>query len=200
VLSLRTSRRAVAVVASAAVLFSLAACGGEEKDPLSGVEAPPPGPTASSTPEPTLASAPDAATKKNDEGAKEFAEYFFETVVNEAQTQGKLEKLVEVSDPLCVACRATVGDIAYFTISRQRAEGGDLSVSKLKIANSTATLTTVELTLAKEKISYKNLDGSTSFSSGAATGEEFYVQLLWDATANSWKIREYFSKKLIDKS
>lgn len=197
-LSLRSAapRRAVAAALSVAALLSLTACGGDEKDPLKGVAAPG-APAASSTPTPTLAAAPDTATKKSDDGAKAFAEYYFETVVNQAYTQGKVDKLVELSDPACVVCRATVGDIAYFTIARQAAQGGKVSVSGLKIENSSAEVTTVKLTYAQEKLLYKNLDGSTGFSVDARTGQVLYLQLIWDATANTWKARQIVDESIL---
>lgn len=197
-LSLRSAspRRAAAAALSVAALLSLTACGGDEKDPLKGVAAPA-APTASSTPTPTLASAPDPATKKSDEGAKAFAEYYFETVVNQAYTQGKVDKLVLLSDPGCVVCRATVGDIAYFTIARQAAQGGKVSVGGLKIENSGAEVTTVKLTYAQEKLLYKNLDGSTGFSVPEHTGQVLYAQLVWDATASSWKMRQIVDEAVL---
>ncbi|MGQ0467447.1 MAG: DUF6318 family protein [Sporichthyaceae bacterium] len=193
-LSLRL--RAVAASTTAvAALLALSACGGDEKDPLKGVAAPA-APTASATPTPTLAAAPDSATKKSDEGAKAFAKYYFETVINEAYVQGKVDKLVEMSDPKCVVCRATVGDIAYFTIARQAAQGGKVSVSGLKIEQS-GDLTTVKLTYAQEKLLYKNLDGSTAYSVDARSGQVLFVQLTWDAAANSWKARQIVDESII---
>lgn len=200
VLSIRpsaASRRAAAFVASAALVVSLSACGGDEDDPLDGVAAPA-GPDASASPTPTLAAASGDATKKTDEGAKAFAEYYFETVVNEARTQGRLDKLVEVSDANCVVCLATVGEIAYFTLARQAAQGGKVSVSGLKVTNSTAEVTTVELTYATEKLTYKNLDGSTAYSVKARDNVGFYVQMQWDPTIEGWKVRQIVDKKTID--
>jgi len=184
-----------AVAAFATALLALSACGGDEKDPLKGVAAPA-GPTASSTPTPTFAPAPGPATKKSDEGAKAFAEYYFETVINEAYTQGRVDKLVELSDPKCVVCRATVGDIAYFTIARQAAQGGKVAVSGLKVEQS-GDLTTVKLTYGQEKLLYKNLDGSTAYSVDARSGQVLYVQLSWDAGANSWKARQIVDESII---
>jgi hypothetical protein len=192
------SRRAAVVVASAALVAGLSACGGDDKDPLEGVDAPA-APTAAATPTPTLASAPEAATKKTDEGAKQFVKYYFETVINEATVQGKMDKLVEVSDPNCVVCRATVGDIAFFVLGRQRAEGGKVSVSDLKVANS-GDLTTVEFKYSKTKLSYKNLDGSTSYSVPSVDPIAFYAQAQWDAATSSWKMRQITPKSAVEKS
>lgn len=191
------SRRAAAVVASAALISTLSACGGDDKDPLEGVQAPS-GPAASASPTATLAPAPSNATAKTDEGAKAFAKYYFETVVNEARVQGKLDKLVEVSDANCVVCLATVGEIAYFTLARQAAQGGTVSVSGLKVSNSSPEVTTVELTYQTQKLTYKNLDGSTAYSVPSRDGVVFYVQMQWDPTINGWKVRQIVDKKRLE--
>lgn len=164
---------------------------------MAGVAAPPavaPSPSAT----PTLASAPEDANQKTDAGAKAFAEYYFETVLNEAYSLGKLDKLVEVSDPDCAICRATVGDIAFFTIDRQRAEGGKVSVSGIKVANTSEELTTIELTYAAEKLTYKNLGGETSYTVPARSGLGFFVQLEWVADLNSWRVAQIVDKATIE--
>jgi hypothetical protein len=196
VLSLRTAstRRATAAALSVAALVSLSACGGNEKDPLSGVNAPA-GPSA--TPTPTFAAVPDDAGKKSDAGAVNFAEYYFETVLNEAYTMGKVDRLVEFSGPNCVVCRATVGDIAYFTIARQAAQGGKVSVSGVKIENSSAEVTTVKLSYSADKLSYKNLDGSTAYSVPARSGTNLFVQMQWDAESNNWKVSQIVDESVV---
>ncbi len=198
VLSLRTAstRRVAAAAVSVAALLSLSACGGDEKDPLAGVNAPA-APTASGTPTPTFAAVPDDAGKKSDAGAVKFAEYYFETVLNEAYTLGKVDRLVEFSGPNCVVCRATVGDIAYFTIARQAAQGGKVSVSGTKIENSSAEVTTVKLTYAADKLSYKNLDGSTAYSVPARSGQVLYVQMQWDAESTNWKVSQIVDESVV---
>lgn len=182
--------------AALASLALLSACGGEEKNPLEGV-APPPAPTAASTPTPSLGAAPAGAAKKTDDGAKAFAEYYFETVVNEARTQGKLEQLVLASDVNCQVCVGTVGEIAYNTIARLRAEGGQVTVSGVKIETSTPELTTVELNYGQEKVTYKNPDGSTAYSVPSRTGVAYFVQLEWDASVSIWRVRQILDKKLV---
>jgi len=173
-------------------MLTLSACGGgsDSKDPLAGA-------TPSSPPAFVPAPMPDAALKHTDDGAVAFVQFYFGTILNEAYARGDVKRLVSVSDPNCVVCRATVGDIAFFAAQGDTAQGGKVSVAGVKIAESNTEVTSINLTYSAEKLAELNQDGSTAYSVPARTGIEFIAQVQWDADKNSWRMTQILDKKLV---
>lgn len=173
----------------------LSACGGgggQKKDPLTAGK-------VGATPSPTAVQAPmpDAALQHTDAGAVAFVQFYFGTILNDAYAQGDVKRLVSVSDPNCVVCRATVGDIAFFAAQADRAQGGKVTVSKVTVAESNSEVTSINLTYAADKLNELNQDGSTAYSVAARAGVEFIAQVQWDADKNSWRMTQILDKKLV---
>jgi hypothetical protein len=178
-------------VPAVAGLLLLSGCGGggHSKNPLPA--------TTSAGPTPLQTPMPDAALQHTDAGAIAFVQFYFGTILNDAYAQGDVRRLVSVSDPNCVVCRATVGDIAFFAAQGDRAQGGRVSVTGLKVAESNTEVTSINLTYSADKLSELNQDGSTAYSVPARTGVEFIAQVQWNADTNSWRMTQILDKKLI---
>lgn len=182
-----TSRALRAAALTAAALLALTACGGDDKDPLSnGDKNNSSGGNAIGGGTTTI---PDAATKNTDAGAEAFAKYYFESVINGAYSSGNISAMVRYSDPKCIICRATVGDIAT-AWSRGKVEGGQTSVSSLKASKASDSLTNVNLKYSKTR--YVEVDGSGNnvFSTPAQNGLDIIMQLTWNAKDKTWQVRE----------
>jgi Family of unknown function (DUF6318) len=172
----------------------LSACGGSHsKDPLTAGK----GGSPSPTPTAVQAPMPDAALKHTDDGAVAFVQFYFGTILNEAYAQGDVKRLVSVSDPNCVVCRATVGDIAFFAAQGDRAQGGRVTVTGVKVAESNSEVTSINLTYSAEKLSELNQDGSTAYSVVARSGIDFIAQVQWNADSNTWRMTQILDKKLV---
>jgi len=173
----------------------LSACGGggsDSKDKLAAAAK-----TPSSTPTPVQTPLPDAATKHTDDGAVAFVQFYFGTILNDAYQQADVKRLVSVSDPNCVVCRATVGDIAFFAAQGDKAQGGKVTVSNVKVAESNSAVTSLNLTYSAEKLSELNQDGSTAYSVAARTGIEFIAQVQWNVNKGAWQMTQILDKKLV---
>lgn len=181
------------VVAGMLLLSACGGGGGSHKDPLTASK----GGTPSSTPTPVQAPMPDAALQHTDAGAVAFVQFYFGTILNDAYAQGDVRRLVSVSDPNCVVCRATVGDIAFFAAQGDRAQGGKVTISNVKVAESNSEVTSINLTYAADKLNELNQDGSTAYSVAARSGVEFIAQVQWDADKNSWRMTQILDKKLV---
>jgi hypothetical protein len=176
-----------------ALVLTLSACGGggdKKKDPLASK-------TPSASPAPVQVPMPDAALKHTDDGAIAFVNFYFGTILNDAYAQGDVKRLVSVSDPNCVVCRATVGDIAFFAAQGDKAQGGKVSISGVKVAESNTEVTSINLSYSAEKLNELNQDGSTAYSVAARTGIEFIAQVQWDANKSSWRMTQILDKKLV---
>jgi hypothetical protein len=184
------ARCAVPVVVG---LLVLSACGGgsDSKDKLAAANTP------SSTPTPTQTPLPDAAAKHTDDGAVAFVQFYFTTILNDAYQQADVKRLVSVSDPNCVVCRATVGDIAFFAAQGDRAQGGKVTVSNVKVAESNSAVTSINLTYSAEKLNELNQDGSTAYSVAARSGVEFIAQVQWNVNKGAWQMTQILDKKLV---
>jgi len=180
-----TSRALRAAALSAAALLALTACGDDKNDDHLGGNNPTSGPGGIGG----TATIPDAATKNTDAGAEAFAKFFFESVINGAYSTGNISSLVKYSDPKCIICRATVGDIAT-AWARGKVEGGQTSVSGVKATKASDTLTNVDLKYSKTR--YVEVDGSgvNVFSTPAQTGLDIVMQLTWNAKDKTWQVRE----------
>ncbi|HEY3604888.1 MAG TPA: DUF6318 family protein [Sporichthyaceae bacterium] len=187
----RLSRLAVPVVAAALTLSACGGGGGDKKDPLASKT-----PTASPTP--VAAPMPDAALKHTDDGAVAFVQFYFNTILTDAYAQGDVKRLVSVSDPNCVVCRATVGDIAFFAAQNDKPQGGVVTVTAVKVAESNSNVTSLNLTYAAAKLAELNQDGSTAYSVAARTGIDFIAQVQWDVNKNSWRMTQILDKKLVN--
>jgi hypothetical protein len=184
-------------------LLSLSACGG---DPLKDNAAAPPPPVATSLPSATpsapapalgaLIAPPTVATQRTDAGAVAFVSYYFETLLNNAYQSGNVSLIALVSDPNCVVCRATIGDVAYFAATGTHAAGGRVSVALVKVAHSAPELTTITMSYSVEKLTELNRDGSTAYDTAALTNQDIVVQVQWDAAANAWRMRQIIDKPL----
>lgn len=179
-MSTRFALRAAAL--SAAALLALAACGGDDDDPLGGPENTPAGGSIGGA-----TTIPDAATKNTDAGAEAFTKYYFESVLNNAYSTGNIATLIKYSDPQCIICRATVGDIAS-AWARGKSEGGQVTLSSLDVSKA-SNLTNVELKLSKTRY-VELVDGKNVFSTPAQNALSFLVQLEWDSDDKSWQVRE----------
>ena len=180
-----TSRALRAAALSAAALLALSACGDDKNDDHLG------GKNSTGAPGGIggTATIPDAATKNSDAGAEAFAKFYFESVINGAYSTGNISSLVKYSDPKCIICRATVGDIAT-AWARGKVEGGQTSVSGLKATKASDSLTNVDLKYSKTR--YVEVDGSgvNVFSTPAQTGLDIVMQLTWNAKDKTWQVRE----------
>lgn len=181
-----TSRALRAAALSAAALLMLSACGDDKKDDHLGGNNPTTGPGGGIGGTATI---PDAATKNTDAGAEAFAKFFFESVINGAYSTGNISAMVKYSDPKCIICRATVGDIAT-AWARGKVEGGQTSVSGVKATKASDSLTNVDLKYSKTR--YVEVDGAGNnvFSTPAQSGLDIIVQLTWNAKEKTWQVRE----------
>jgi hypothetical protein len=192
VLTIPLARRAA--LPAVALVLTLSACG-SNSDPLAGASAPPQ-PKSSATASsgtsaaPSAPTAPAAAGAHTDDGAIAFVKYYFETLINSAYTTGNVQPLALATDANCVVCRATIGDAAYFTVTGDRAQGGKVSVSSVKVVGSDSDQTTVSLSYSKDKLSEINPDGSTAFSTDAANGVSIRAQVKWDSGAKMWRMAQ----------
>jgi hypothetical protein len=180
-----TSRALRAAALSAAALLALTACGDDKNDDhLGGKDAG----TNSGSIGGTV-TIPDAATKNSDAGAEAFAKFYFESVINTAYSTGNFSSLVKYSDPKCIICRATVGDIAT-AWARGKVEGGQTSVSGVKATKASDTLTNVDLKYSKTRYVEVDGNGVNVFSTPAQTGLDIVMQLTWNAKEKTWQVRE----------
>lgn len=182
-----------AAALTAAALLALTACGGDDDDPL-GDDGPGGTPGGSGIGGGT-ATIPDAATKNTDAGAEAFAKYYFESVINGAYTTGTISSLIKYSHPLCIVCRATVGDISS-AWARGKVDGGQTSVTIGDATKANENLTNVELKYSKTR--YVELDGSGKnvFSSPAQNGLDIVLQLQWNSDQKIWQVREIVNQAL----
>jgi hypothetical protein len=181
-----TSRALRAAALSAAGLLALTACNGGDDDHLGDKDS---GNSTTGGGIGGTATIPDAATKNSDAGAEAFAKWYCESVINPAYSTGNISAMVKYSDPKCIVCRATVGDIAT-AWARGKVQGGQVSVSGLDATKASDTLTNVELKYSKTR--YVEVDGSGTnvFSAPAQTGLDIVVQLTYSAKEKTWLVRE----------
>lgn len=177
-------------VVAAALTLSACGGGGDKKDPL-------PSKTPSAAPAPVQAPMPDAALKHTDDGAIAFVQFYFNTILTDAYAQADVKRLVSVSDPNCVVCRATVGDIAFFAAQNDKPQGGAVTATALKVAESNSEVTSINLTYAAAKLAELNQDGSTAYSVAPRSGVDFIAQVQWDAEKGSWRMTQILDKKLV---
>jgi hypothetical protein len=181
------------VVPIVALALTLSACGGggdKKKDPL-------PANTPSASPTPVQAPMPDAALKHTDDGAIAFVQFYFNTILTDAYAQADVKRLVSVSDPNCVVCRATVGDIAFFAAQNDKPQGGAVTVTAVKVAESNSEVTSINLTYSAAKLAELNQDGSTAYSVAPRSGVDFIAQVQWDVEKGSWRMTQILDKKLV---
>ncbi|MGQ0631132.1 MAG: DUF6318 family protein [Sporichthyaceae bacterium] len=183
----------VAVAAAVAALL-LAGCGDSDDPFPEGQDVPTPITPVSAPP---LAKLPDAATERTEPGSRAFARYYFESVVNYAYSTGDLTALVEYSDPECIVCRATVGDIASAYV-RGKVDGGQVNVGSVEAAEATDELTNVSLKYSATRYTEVDETGRRLFSSPAKDEIELIVQLTWSESAESWRVREIANADLFD--
>lgn len=182
-----TSRALRAAALTAAAVLALSACGGDDDDPLgNGADNPA---RAGEAPVP-----PSAAEKRTDEGAEEFARYYLEGAVNHAYRSGKLQAMVDYSHPLCIVCRATIGDIASGW-TRGNAEGGQFTVKSADATKASDSLTNVEVEYSTTRYAEK-VEDKTVFSSSAKTDVKLTLQLQWNSDKKIWQIREIVTQAL----
>lgn len=180
-------------VVAGMLLLSACGGGGHSKDPLTAGKAGAP----SSAPTPVQAPMPDAALQHTDAGAVAFVQFYFNTILTDAYAQGDVKRLVSVSDPNCVVCRATVGDIAFFAAQNDKPQGGAVTATAVKVAESNSEVTSINLTYAAAKLAELNQDGSTAYSVNARSGIDFIAQVQWDADHNTWRMTQILDKKLV---
>jgi hypothetical protein len=169
--------RFAALTVSTAALLTLAGCGGDKPAEASGKDAL--GASSAPTPKKTAAGSaqlPAAATKHDNAGAVEFVKYYFDQV-NTGFDSGEYANLVKLSDPGCIICRSTVGDIA-FAYANGSIQGGKVNVSEVKAENTTKEYTSLSLKYQTEKYTEVDADGGSLFSVGSRD-LAFVVQLKW---------------------
>ena len=179
-----------AAALSAAALLALSACGGDDDDPLGGPESTPAGGGIGGA-----ATIPDAATKNTDAGAEAFTKYYMESLLNNAYTTGNISTLVKYSHPLCIVCRASIGDIAT-AWARGKVEGGQVTITGADATKASDTLTNVKFKYSKTR--YVEVDGSgrTVFSTPAQNSLDITLQLQWNADQKAWQVREIVTRQL----
>lgn len=186
--SARTSRTRAAAALSAAAILVLTGCG-DDDDPLAGNENPGPGAAA-----PVI---PAAATERSEAGGVAFVTYYFETLVNEANSTGEFEPLVTASHPQCVVCRATVGDVAAAYV-RGSIDGGQVSVDDVTAAGDSEAVNNVRLKYSTEVSRVLDADGDELYTVPARNGVDFFVQVQWDADSSGWRMRQIVNQRLLD--
>jgi hypothetical protein len=97
--------------------------------------------------------------------------------------------MVKYSDPKCIVCRATVGDIAT-AWARGKVQGGQVSVSGLDASKASDTLTNVELKYSKTRYVEVDSSGNNVFSTPAQTNLDIVVQLTYNTKDKTWLVRE----------
>lgn len=179
-----------AAALSAAALLALSACGGDDDDPLGGPESTPTGGGIGGA-----ASIPDAAGKNTDAGAEAFTKYYMESLLNNAYSTGNISTLVKYSHPLCIVCRASIGDIAT-AWARGKVEGGQVTITGADATKASDTLTNVKFKYSKTR--YVEVDGSgkTVFSTPAQNNLDITLQLQWNADQKAWQVREIVTRQL----
>ncbi|HUR73044.1 MAG TPA: DUF6318 family protein [Sporichthya sp.] len=188
-----TSSRALRAAAlSAAALLALSACGGGGDDPLANKPA---GTPAAGGGIGGTATIPDAATKLTDAGAEAFAKYYFESVLNGAYSTGNISALVKYSHPLCIVCRATVGDIAT-AWARGKVDGGQVTVTGLDATKANDNLYNVKFKYSKTRYVEVDSSGKNVFSTPAQSNLDITLQLQWDADQKMWQAREIVTRQL----
>ena len=184
------SRALRAAALSAAALLVLSACGGDDDDPLGGPESSPASGGIGGA-----ATIPDAATKNTDAGAEAFTKYYMESLLNNAYTTGNISTLVKYSHPLCIVCRASIGDIAT-AWARGKVQGGQVSISGADATKASNTLTNVKFKYSKTRYVEVNGEGETVFSTPAQNNLDITLQLAWDSDEKMWQVREIVTRQL----
>ena len=184
----RFALRAAAL--SAATLLSLTACGGDDDDPLGGPDSAPTGGGIGGA-----ATIPDAATKNTEAGAEAFTKYYMEELLNKAYSTGNLTALVKYSHPLCIVCRASIGDIAT-AWARGKVNGGQVTITGSDATKASDTLTNVKFKYSKTR--YVEVDGAGKevFSTPAQNNLDITLQLQWSADEKMWQVREIVTRQL----
>jgi hypothetical protein len=183
-----------AAALSAAALLALSACGGGDKDdPLADK------PADSSTGIGGGATIPDAATKLTEAGAEAFSKYYMESLLNNAYTTGNIGTLVKYSHPLCIVCRASIGDIAT-AWARGKVDGGQVTITGLKASKANDNLYNVAFKYSKTR--YIEVDGSGKnvFSTPAQNNLDITLQLQWNSADKMWQVREIVTRQLQGKT
>lgn len=190
--------RAALLVLSAAAVLALSGCGGD--DPLAegpDEQASAPAGDNGQTDEadgpgddapPTV---PEAAREQSEEGAVAFTEHFFEAL-NDAYASGETDDLAKLSDPACIICRQTVGDIA-FAYARGEVEGGAVEVSDVTDVTPEAAAEGLRsLTLKYSAEAYREVSssGDQMFDSPAKNDIDFVAQVQWNADEERWLMRQ----------
>lgn len=168
--------RSVAAALSAALAFSLAGCGG-------GAEA--------KTDPPPL---PAAAAKHDDAGGKAFIQHYFD-LTNYAFTTGDPTELAKLSAPTCVACRQTIGDVAYaYTFGVAR--GGKATIKKIDRVKQVPDRFVMVYDV--QKYEEVTSDGKVRAAQKAKADAVLLVQLQWKNGA--WRLGELARFPELDES
>ena len=183
-----------AAALSAAALLALSACGGGDKDdPLADKPA-----DSSTGGIGGGGSIPDAATKLTDAGAEAFSKYYMESLLNSAYTTGNIGSLVKYSHPLCIVCRASIGDIAT-AWARGKVDGGQVTITGVKATKANDNLYNVAFKYSKTRYIEVDRDGKNVFSTPAQNNLDITLQLQWNSGEKMWQVREIVTRQLAGK-
>ena len=179
-----------AAALSAAALLALSACGGGDKDdPLADKPADSSGGIGGSS------TIPDAATKLTEAGAEAFSKYYMESLLNNAYTTGNIGTLVKYSHPLCIVCRASIGDIAT-AWARGKVDGGQVTITGLKATKANDNLYNVAFKYSKTRYVEVDKDGKSVFSTPPQNNLDITLQLQWSSSEKMWQVREIVTRQL----
>ncbi len=123
---------------------------------------------------------PTAARGDSPRGAKEFASYYFTSVVNDAYASGDPAQVIALSDSSCGSCANIVADIERLNNAGLRVEGHRF---KLRFAEAAPPDTDgsviVDFRFSSDAYVEVNTAGETRLTEPPQVDQDAQVKLLW---------------------